>query len=97
MSRKKGTNVSGRVFTKARRDEVWDRSSTVRGKSKTLYRRDIADNIVYKPSYGLDSEGGWEIDHIKPVSKGGSDNLRNLQVLQTATNQSKGNTYPWKP
>jgi 5-methylcytosine-specific restriction endonuclease McrA len=97
MSRKRGTDSNGRVFTQARKDEVWDRAATVRGKDKDQYRRDVAGNIVYKPSFGLDSTMGWEIDHIKPVSKGGTDNLRNLQVLQTATNQSKGSTYPWTP
>jgi hypothetical protein len=36
---------------------------------------------------------GWHIDHIKPSSKGGSDNPRNLQALQAHANMSKGNKY----
>ena len=27
------------------------------------------------------SDYGWEIDHIKPVARGGTDNLNNLQAL----------------
>ncbi|MCG8104951.1 MAG: HNH endonuclease [Candidatus Thiodiazotropha endolucinida] len=32
---------------------------------------------------------GWEIDHIKPSSRGGSDNIRNLQALKTKVNREK--------
>ena len=40
---------------------------------------------------------GWEVDHKNPVDKGGTDNLKNLQPLQTKENRTKGNKYPWKP
>ena len=39
---------------------------------------------------------GWEIDHIKPVSKGGTDNLSNLQPLYWENNRSKGDKLDWK-
>ncbi|MEJ2648475.1 MAG: HNH endonuclease signature motif containing protein [Sedimentisphaerales bacterium] len=38
--------------------------------------------------------GGWEIAHIKPVPKGGTDELDNLQALNSAANAKKGNLYP---
>ncbi|MBE6462194.1 MAG: HNH endonuclease [Alphaproteobacteria bacterium] len=72
--------------------KVWSKAATVRGKNPNLYRRDPYNNIMYKPSYGKASEMGWEIDHIKPVSRGGSDSIYNLQALNTSINRSKGNS-----
>ncbi len=37
---------------------------------------------------------GWEIDHIKPVAKGGGDELSNLQPLQWQNNRKKGDDFP---
>ena len=35
-----------------------------------------------------------EVDHKKPLSKGGSNNKRNLRVVSRETNRKKGNKYP---
>ena len=44
-----------------------------------------------KPDYG------WEIDHIKPVAKGGGDEFDNLQPLYWKTNRHKGDSWPVNP
>ena len=72
------------------KDSVWDKGDKVRGKNPDLYRRDELGNIIYYPSYGKDSEMGWQIDHIKPKAKGGGDNLGNLRPLQSDANRQKG-------
>ncbi len=72
-----------------KKDEVWDKGQKVRGKDPDLYRKDKFGNIMYKPSYGKNSEMGWEIDHSKPQSKGGTDHLNNLQPMNTQANRMK--------
>lgn len=38
------------------------------------------------------ARGGWEVDHSVPISKGGSDNLRNLWSTCWICNLDKSNT-----
>lgn len=76
-----------------RKDEVWEKGKKIRGKNPNLYRRDNQGNEIYYPSYGKDTEKGWQIDHSKPKAKGGTDHLNNLQPLQTKANQKKSDKY----
>ena len=75
-----------------RKDEVWSRASKVRGKDPNKYRKDPYGNEIYRGSYGKSSPMGWEIDHIRPKSRGGSDRLNNLQALNTRKNRSLGDS-----
>lgn len=68
-------------------ERCWDEASTIRGKNPNLWRRDELGNAIYKPSYGMGGDHGWEIDHRNPVSRGGTDNPRNLRALHTDTNE----------
>ncbi len=74
-------------------DKVWGKGTKVRGKSSGLYRKDSAGKIIYKPSYGKTSNMGWEVDHKRPRSKGGSDNIRNLIPKHWKTNRKKSDRY----
>lgn len=85
--------MSMSVFTQKRIDQVWDKGEVIRGKNPDLYRRDKFGNIMYKPSYGKYSSMGWNIDHSKPQSKGGTDHLNNLQPMNSRANSSKNNKY----
>ena len=78
-------------------DRVWEKGTPIRGKNPDARRRDAYGNEIYKPAFGKEGEKSWQIDHIKPESKGGSDKLKNLQPLQTETNREKGDKYPFKP
>lgn len=97
MARRRGSNAKGRKFDDDRVQEVWERGKKIQGKDPDLYREDAAGNVIYRPSYGKNTEMGWEVDHKNPVNRGGTDNLRNLQPLQTEENKQKGKKYPYKP
>ena len=74
-----------------KKDSVWDKGRKIRGKDSDLYRKDKLGNTMYYHSYGKTSDMGWEIDHSKPQSKGGTDHLNNLQPLNTNANRQKSN------
>ena len=80
------------MATEEQKEKVWNNAQTVRGKDPDLYRKDPYGNVMYKHSHGKASEMGWDVDHIIPASRGGSDATRNLQALNTTVNRSKGDT-----
>jgi 5-methylcytosine-specific restriction endonuclease McrA len=80
------------MATKEQREKAWENAKPVRGKDPDLYRQDPYGNVMYKHSHGKSSEMGWDVDHIKPASRGGSDSTKNLQALNASVNRSKGDT-----
>ena len=72
--------------------KVWEKADKIRGKDPELYRKDPYGNQLYYYSYGGNGQQGWQIDHIKPQARGGSDNLVNLQALQSKKNMSKSDS-----
>lgn len=96
MIRKRNTDVNGRSFNDDIIQKVWDKCVPVPGKDGETHRFDVCKTIIHRYSYGKESQMGWEIDHIKPVSKGGTDSLSNLQALQSNLNAQKGDDFPWK-
>ena len=55
-------------------------------------RRDVLGNIMKFSKFGKNEKFGWDIDHIKPRSTGGSDFLHNLRPINRIMNQSWGAT-----
>lgn len=65
-------------------DKAWENAKKIKGKDPAKYRQDPYGDVMYKNSYGKNSEMGWHVDHITPVSRGGSDATKNLQALNAS-------------
>jgi 5-methylcytosine-specific restriction endonuclease McrA len=70
-------------------EAAWERLPTIRGKDPDKVRRDETGKEILKSAYGTTKKGNWQIDHRNPLSRGGSDDARNLRALNTKSNQRK--------
>jgi len=84
------------MASKKKIDDAWNKSKPIRGKNPDTWRKDIQGNKIRKGSYGTQGEYGWELDHKKPKSKGGTDSGRNIQPLHWEENREKSDSYPLK-
>ena len=78
-------------------DDVWEKAEKIPNPNldASKWRKDYAGAWICHDSYGdRNSDYGWEIDHRKPVAKGGTDDLNNLDPLQWDNNLTKGDDYP---
>jgi len=94
MARVRNTKADGTGFSQKIVDAVWRKGKANARYDRKLYRMDSFGAWMQKSPYGICDKFGWEIDHIKPVAKGGSDELTNLQPLYWENNRSKGDEWP---
>jgi HNH endonuclease len=90
----KSTNRAGREFPEHIVQAVWNKAALVPGYKPDIVRKDACGAWISRQAYGIETEYGWEIDHIQPVAHGGSDDLWNLQPLQWQNNRHKGDSWP---
>ena len=74
------------------KDKLWNKATIIAGKDKNKVRKDVYEHIIHYNSYGKQTRYGWQIDHIKPKSKGGSDDILNLQALSSNINNKKSDS-----
>jgi 5-methylcytosine-specific restriction endonuclease McrA len=92
MARQPNTRASGHAFDEETIEAVWQKG--IPEPEYPSFRKDACGASMQRGKYGLTEKWGWEIDHIKPVAKGGTDDLTNLQPLQWENNRKKSDLYP---
>jgi len=92
MARNPNTTTSGGAFSEATIEAVWAKGTPE--PNYPGFRKDKCGASMQRTKYGKTEQWGWEIDHIKPVSQGETDDLSNLQPLQWENNRHKGDDYP---
>lgn len=74
--------------------QVWNKGLIIPGYPAHNWRWDAYGAVIKRSEYGnRNSKYGWEIDHIVPDSRGGSDGVSNLRPLQWENNLRKSNRH----
>jgi len=95
MARQPNTTTTGSAFKEPTITLIWNKATVVSGYDPAQYRKDGCGAWIARSSYGTLGDHGWEIDHSKPVAKGGTDDLGNLQPLQWKNNrEARATTIP---
>lgn len=77
-------------------EQVWQKGEVIQGVDPSIWRKDFAGAWINRACYGQpETKYGWEIDHLRPESQGGTDDLVNLYPLQWENNRTKGDSYPF--
>ena len=81
------------------KDSVWKKGKIIKDMDPTEFRIcKISNTIIRYSHYGDNSSiHNWDIDHIIPKSRNGSDDISNLQPVSSSKNRSIGNSIKNKP
>ena len=96
MGRGRNTDSTGKPYDPQTISDVWNKGLPIQGFPESEWRRDACGWVIRRSAYAdTGSPHGWEIDHYKPVARGGRDELVNLRPLHWRMNYEKGDSFPW--
>lgn len=81
----------GAPYTAATIDRVWEQAEYVGPKNEQgRFRKDRCGAWINLAAYGdRDSQWGWEIGHVPPLSQGGTASITNLRPLHWLNNAAR--------
>ena len=86
MFRQPSTDATGKPFDETIIEAVWNRAPI--SSERPPMRVDAYGALIWRQAYGnTNSKFGWQIGRKTPLSKGGKDDLENLQPLQWENNR----------
>ncbi len=84
---------SRKAAEEAHKRAVWVKGTVIKGRDISEWRVDGNGNLIRFSDHGnRDSNYGWEIDHIIPTARGGSDTIDNLRPLHWRANAEKNDS-----
>jgi 5-methylcytosine-specific restriction endonuclease McrA len=82
--------ITATQYDHATLSAIWNKGQAIPGNDPNVFRRDFYGTWMQWSQYGnTSSQYGWEVDHIVPLARFGSDMLSNLQPLQWENNRRK--------
>lgn len=72
---------------------IWEKATKVERYDSNVYRKDLAGAWIKKDDYAKESTFGWEIAHVLPPSKGGTDALLNMIPMHWQNNRMKHDDF----
>ena len=81
-------------FNKRQKNHCWEKAPKRINLNEDEFRFGAAGALIHYDDYGdEDSKFGWNIDHRKPTSEGGTDENSNIRAMHRENNLAKGDDY----